>query len=49
MWAVRKLALDDTLRFVIFLGTSLAVATISFRLFERPIARAIRQRAMPQA
>ncbi len=46
MWAVRKLTLDDTLRFVIFLAASVAVATISFQFFERPMAQTMRRLAL---
>lgn len=42
MWAIAKLALPDSIRFVLFLAASVAVASVSFQFFERPAARAIR-------
>lgn len=49
MWAVRKLALPDTIRFAIFLVLSLVVAAVAFQVFERPMQRFLRRRLLGQS
>lgn len=49
MWAVRKLAFPDSLRFVIFVAASILVATLTYRLLERPAAQVIRRLGAPPA
>ncbi len=45
MWAIAKIALPNSIGFVFFLAASVGVASLSFQLFERPMARAIRGQA----